>query len=165
MRTLNLITPTALLALWGLTSIVAFYFCILPIEVSFHEGQYHLSTYDSFYHARLILDTIQQFPQILEFDDKLHPPEGGAWISLAWGYDHFIAFLTIAITHLVPTLDMHKVLAFIPPFWSSVNCFLVIVLCRTLGLNLAMTSIAALAFAVSPITQKIHLIGNIDSTV
>ncbi|MCP4875427.1 MAG: hypothetical protein GY896_08130 [Gammaproteobacteria bacterium] len=145
-----------------LASAVSFYFSLSPLEVSLFNGEYHLSNYDAFYHARLIQDTIDQFPKILEFDPSLHPLDGGAWISVAWGYEYLMALICLVLQAFNPELKTSTILAHIAPCWSLINCLLIVGICRALGLNLIMTGIGALGFALSPLTQDTHLIGNID---
>lgn len=151
-----------LIAIGILAGAVAVYFSISPLEVSLFNGEYHPSSYDAFYHARLIQDTIDQLPGIMEFDSRLHPLDGGAWISVAWGYEYFMALICWLLQSAFPDLKTTTILAHIPPGWSVLNCFLIIGICRSLGLNMIMTGVGALGFALSPLTQDTHLIGNID---
>jgi hypothetical protein len=151
-----------LIAIGGLASALSFYFSIFPLEVSLFNGEYHPSNYDAFYHARLIQETIDQLPGLMEFDSRLHPRDGGAWISVAWGYEYLMALICGLIQSVFPDLETTTILAHIAPCWSVLNCLLIIGICRALGLNLPMTTVAALGFALSPLTQDTHLIGNID---
>jgi len=151
-----------LIAIGVLASALSLYFSISPLEVSLFNGVYYPSNYDAFYHARLIQDTIDQLPGLMEFDSRLHPRDGGAWISIAWGYEYLMALISQSLRFVFPDLEVITILAHIPPFWSVLNCLLIVGICRALGLNLPMTAVAAFGFALSPLTQDTHLVGNID---
>ena len=162
MKLTEQVNTAVLTGIWVLASAVSFYFSIAPLEVSLFNGEYHPSNYDAFYHARLIQDAIEKLPGLIEFDSRLHPLDGGAWISVAWGYEYFMALICWLLQSVFPDLETTTILAYIAPCWSILNCLLIIGICRALGLNLAMTAVGALGFALSPLTQDTHLIGNID---
>ena len=151
-----------LVAIWLVCGAISVYCALLPREASLLDGIYHFSTYDSFYHARLILETLIGFPAIVEFDRYLHPLEGGSWISVAWGYDYLVAIITQAVLLVLPQLPVNTLLTHIAPLWSALNCLLVIGICSRLGLERVAIAIAATVFALSPAMQDTHLVGNID---
>lgn len=150
------------LILWAVASLVAVYYALLPQQASLLDGVYHFSSYDSFYHARIIGDTLIAFPDIVEFDARLHPLEKGAWISVAWGFDYLMALIVILLRAIFSDLPVSSILAHIAALWAALNCLLLIAICRSLGLGIFASSLAVAAFALSPITQQTHLVGNID---
>jgi hypothetical protein len=116
---------------------------------------------DSFYHARRILDTVADPASFYEFDPKIHAPEGSLLVW-PWGYDYAMAWLVKAAQALgVPGSPM-AILAWIPVLGVFAPIGLMMLICRRIGLSEGPTILAALAVALSPLTQWLNGVGIID---
>lgn len=116
---------------------------------------------DSFYHARRIIDAAGDEPGFYQFDQKIHAPEG-SWLTWPWAYDYLAAKLLRTAQLFSPTVPAMQLLALLPLLILFINTALFLWLTRALRLSFDMTVIAALAFALSPLTQGLHGIGIID---
>lgn len=146
---------------WLLTSAVAVTLALLVTSASYVDGEYIPAGIDSFYHARRILDTAIGERGFYQFDSMIHVPEG-SWINWPWGYDYMMAsFLSFALW-LRPSLDPMSFLAHIPVVWVCLNMGLLTLVARRLSLSPSLTAVAMLGYAMFPLTQTMHGVGNID---
>ena len=116
---------------------------------------------DSFYHARRILDTVADPASFYEFDPKIHAPEGSLLVW-PWGYDYAMAWLVRATKWIGVPGPPIAILIWIPVVAVLVSIGLVMWLARELCLSLWSSAIAGLCVALSPLTQQLHGVGNID---
>ncbi len=156
--------PASWLTLAGIflaATLLAMFLASLTQDSAFVEGQYIPVTNDSFYHARRILDTLENDSGFYEYDERLHVPEG-AWIPWPWAYDYLVAKATTVALWLKPALDPMAFIAYLPVAWIAVNALLFLAALSELGLSSSMRALAMLAFALSPLTQLLHAVGMID---
>lgn len=126
------------------------------------DGGWIPVSYDSFYHARRILDAAADPGAFREFDPTIHAPEGSA-ITWPWAYDWTVAMLLRGVLALAPMqLDPMALLAWLPVVLLGVNLALLLLACRALGLGPGAGAFAAIAYAASPLALFMHAPGNID---
>lgn len=146
---------------WLLTSAVAVTLAMLVKSASFVDGEYIPAGIDSFYHARRILDTAIGERGFYQFDNMIHVPEG-SWINWPWGYDYLMASLLSFALWLRPSLDPMAFLAHVPVVWVCLNMGLLALVARRMSLSPSLTAVAMLGYAMFPLTQTMHGVGNID---
>lgn len=150
-----------LIALWLLASLVAVIPSLALLPGTLVGGEYIPSGNDAMYHARRILDTAVGERGFYQFDDMIHAPEG-SWITWPWAYDYLMAQALRLGLWIRPDMQPMKFLAYVPVFWLLVNTGLMALLMRSVKLPLSLTAVVLLGFAISPLTQALHGVGNID---
>lgn len=146
---------------WLLTSAVAVTLALLVTSASYVDGEYIPVSVDSFYHARRILDAAIGERGFYQFDNMIHVPEG-SWINWPWGYDYLMAAGLSFALWLRPSLEPMAFLAHVPVAWLCVNIGLLTLIGRKIGLSPSLTAVALFGFAMMPLTQTMHGVGNID---
>jgi len=146
---------------WLLTSAVAVTLALLVTSASYVDGEYIPAGVDSFYHARRILDAAIGERGFYQFDNMIHVPEG-SWINWPWGYDYLMACALSFALWLRPTMEPMAFLAYVPVTWLCVNMGLLALVAREIKLSASMTAVALFGFALMPLTQTMHGVGNID---
>jgi hypothetical protein len=117
------------------------------------------SGHDGVYHARRILDALDAPWRVMQFDPRIHAPEG-SWVPWPWGFDALLAALARLLQLAgVPALTG---LVFLPPAFAVLNAALVVAVARALRLPPPAQWLAGLCFALSPLTQMLHGLGQID---
>lgn len=139
---------------------LGFIVCLYPLSAAVVGGTFIPADADSFYHARRILDALDHPWRVAQFDTRIHAPEG-SWAPVPWAYDTLMALLASAARALGAT-DLIRVLAFVAPLGAVLNVLLVHGIARQLGLGQAARLLAALGFALSPLTQSLHRVGMLD---
>jgi len=152
----------ATLVIAVIASVATYFFATYSVEASLINGRYHPWGYDSFYVAAIVRDIVDNYPMLMQFDDRLHPLDGSAAISFTWAYTLLMATLVVLAQFFVSSLPTATILAFIPPLWGMINCLLFIAICRKLGLGILATALGAAGFALAPYIRDMHMIGNID---
>jgi hypothetical protein len=127
---------------------------------SYYGGHYEPVGNDSFYHARRILDTAGE-RGFYEFDERIHVPEGSL-IAWPWAYDYLLGQSVRVLRAIAPDTNPMDVLAFLPVAWLLVNVGLFVALTAAVGLPAGLRLIAALGYALFPMTQLLHGTGIID---
>jgi len=149
-----------LVVLWLTAGGFAFIFCLYHLSATLVGGVFLPADHDSFYHARRILDALDDPPQMYQFDARIHAPEG-SWVTWPWAYDMAMAFATRALTWLTGFPPIN-VLVFLAPAWVFVNAALFLGIASRLGLSFRMRVLAMLFFTVLPSTQSLHRVGMLD---
>lgn len=116
---------------------------------------------DSFYHARRILDTAAEPGSFYEFDPKIHAPEGSL-LTWPWAYDYSLGLLLHLAMKLGIVADPIALLIWIPVACAFVSIGLVLLISRRLSLSTPSMIFAGLCVALSPLTQFLHGVGQID---
>lgn len=150
-----------LVLIWLACGTLAYMLALVWLPAAVLDGHYIPMGYDSFYHARRILDTIANAGAIYQFDPRIHAPEG-SWLAWPWGYDWGMAQITRVVLFFTGPRDPMSILDFIPPTWVFVNVALILAVASTLDLSLPLRTLAGLCFAVSPLTQGLHGVGMLD---
>ena len=142
-------------------SLVALYATLKWMAVV-HVGDVYLPvSHDSFYHARRILDAVADPSAYYQFDASIHVPEG-SWLTWPWAYDWLMAQLTRLGQWLSGVRDPMAVLVVIPPLASIINVALLAGISRRIGLAPPLQLLAVLCYALLPLTQGLHGVGNLD---
>jgi hypothetical protein len=116
---------------------------------------------DSFYHARRILDTVADPAAFYQFDPRIHAPEGSL-LTWPWGYDYVMAWLVNAVLAVGADGPPIRVLIWIPVAAVFASVGLMLLIARRLCLSPGLAALAGLAVALSPLTQALHGVGQID---
>lgn len=150
-----------LVGLWLVFGSLAFLFCLYHLSATLAGGSFLPPDQDSLYHARRIIDSLADPLRMVQFDARIHAPEG-SWITWPWAYDMLMAWLARALMALTGASDPMTVLAFVAPAWVFVNAALFLGVASRLRLSLPMLALAMLFFTVLPLTQKLHRVGMLD---
>src|SRR5262249_20249595 len=65
------------------------------LSAAYVDGHYVPDNEDAFYHARRIIDAVMNHAAVVQFDPKIHAPEG-SWLTWPWGFDTLMATITSA---------------------------------------------------------------------
>ena len=149
------------IGLWLAAGSLAFLLCLYHLSTTLIDGAFLPADHDSMYHARRILDALGDPLRMVQFDPRLHAPEG-AWVTWPWAYDTLMAFAAKGLMALTGAADPMTVLAFIAPAWVFANAALLLGIASRLRLSFAMQCFALLFFATSPMTQTLHRVGMLD---
>lgn len=147
--------------LWLLIGLIAAGACSLTWPAAHLGDEYVPYSNDSFYHARRILDTVANPASFYQFDSKIHAPEGSL-ITWPWAYDYAMAWLVRGGLALGVSDSPIAILIWLPVLATFVSMGALLLLGRRLGLNGPFLVIAGLAAALSPLTQYLHSVGEID---
>jgi hypothetical protein len=147
--------------LWLVISLIAAGVCSLTWPAARFADEYVPYSNDSFYHARRILDTVADPASFYQFDSKIHAPEGSL-LTWPWGYDYAMAWLVRAGLALGVADSPIGILIWLPVLAVFVSMGLMLLLARRLGLAGPFVVIAGVAAALSPLTQYLHSVGQID---
>ena len=147
--------------LWILVSAVMIVACLSSTSAAYVDGHYVPDNEDAFYHARRILDSVLTSAPVMQFDPKIHVPEG-SWITWPWGFDTLMTQLTSAFGPFAGADHANRVLMNIPPVASAIAVLLVLVLARQVKLPTLHTIVFALAFALLPAAFRVFSVGNVD---
>ncbi|MGI9291668.1 MAG: hypothetical protein ACR2QG_10385 [Gammaproteobacteria bacterium] len=152
---------TALVLIWFVSSMLA---AILGLEfthATYHEGEWHPVSNDSFYHARRILDAVDSERGFYQFDEMIHAPEG-SWLTWPWAYDWGMAQFVKAWQFFSPNTDSMEIITHVAIYWIFVNTALLLAITVVLNLPLSISTMVLLGFAFLPTTQNLHGVGLID---
>ena len=147
--------------LWLLIGALAAAVCSLKWPGAHFVDEYLPYGIDSFYHARRILDTVGDPAAFYEFDRNIHAPEGSL-LTWPWGYDYAMAWLVKAGLALGISESPMGILIWLPVAAVFITIGLIMLLARRLGLSNGLAAVAGLAAALSPLTQLLHGVGQID---
>jgi hypothetical protein len=158
---MNRIERAKFAGLWLLIGLIAAGVCALRWPAAHFSDEYLPFGNDSFYHARRILDTVADPASFYEVDTKIHAPEGSL-LTWPWGYDYAMAWLVRAGLALGVADSPSGILIWLPVLAVFVSMGLMLLLARRLGVTGPFIVIAGLAAALSPLTQYLHTVGQID---
>jgi hypothetical protein len=147
--------------LWLVIGLIAAGVCALTWPAARFADEYVPYSNDSFYHARRILDTVADPASFYQFDSKIHAPEGSL-LNWPWGYDYAMAWLVRAGLALGVADSPLGILIWLPVAAVFASMGLMLLLARRLGLAGPFLVIAGLAAALSPLTQYLHSVAQID---
>ena len=146
---------------WLAGGTLAYLVMVGPLPSVLVGGEFIPMGPDAFYHARRILDAVQDPAGFYQFDPLIHVPEGG-WLTWPWAYDLGIAHLVRAVVAVNGDWQPEKVLALVPSAAVYINALLLLGIARAIGLSLSFRAVAILCFALSPLTLALHMVGRID---
>jgi hypothetical protein len=131
------------------------------IQAAYVDGHFIPSNPDAFYHARRILDAVMQDTSVIQFDPRIHAPEG-SWLTWPWGFDQLLAKITRAFGPYPNEYAASKVLMNIPVAAAPIAVGLLLVLTRQLRFSGLQSAIAVVAFALLPAMFTLFAVGNVD---
>ena len=146
---------------WLLVGLIAAGVCSLYWPSAHFSDEYLPFGNDAFYHGRRILDTVAEPSSFYEFDKKIHAPEGSL-LTWPWGYDYAMAWLVKAGLALGLADTPMAILVWLPVVAVFLSIGFMMLAARRLGLSPGLVVIAGLAAALSPLTQYLHGVGQID---
>lgn len=118
-------------------------------------------SHDSFYHARRILDAVEDPWNYYQFDPRIHAPEGN-WLTWPWAYDWMMAWFARLGMKITAINNPIEILVYLPPVMSIINVALVEAIGRRLGLSISLRIVAVLCFVLMPLTQALYGVGILD---
>lgn len=137
-------------------------FCALSVRMSgYVDGEYIPQNADAFYHARRILDAVMSGQPVIQFDPRMHVPEG-SWITWPWGYDQALASIVSMFGPYATEQDAARVLFHLPLTLIPVAVALLVWLTWQLRLPLGMSVLAVLSFAAIPKMFTNYALGQVD---
>ncbi len=146
---------------WLLIGLIAAGMCSLKWPSVRYGDEYLPFGIDAFYHARRILDTVADPAAFYEIDYKMHAPEGSL-LTWPWGYDYAMAWTIKAISALGVSAPPLAIAIWLPVAAVFLTVGLMMLLARRLGLSNGLVVVAGLATALSPLTQLLHGVGQLD---
>ena len=149
------------IVLWLGATAIAVFFALLVIDTTYFEGEYIPLGNDSFYHARRMLDTAVNDRGFYQFDERLHVPDG-SWIPWPWAYDFLMGQAARLALWVRPATDPLGFLSYVAVAWLTVNAALFLAAAGQAGLSLPHRAVAMLAFALAPLVQMLHSVGQLD---
>ena len=147
--------------LWIFGSALMVLMALSVVSASYVNGHYLPSNPDAFYHARRILDAVMTHQPVIQFDPRIHAPEG-SWLTWPWGYDSLLAWITGWFGPFPDEVAAGRVLMHVPVAMIPVAVALVLVLARQLRLSTVNTALLVFAFAVLPLAFMLFAVGNVD---
>ncbi len=147
--------------LWLFASTVAFTLAMHGLSGALIDGVYIPADHDSFYHARRILAALAAPWQLVQFDPRIHAPEG-SWVTWPWAYDTLMAALARSALLFMPAQQPLAVLDTIAPLAVTLSTALVLGCARQLGLRFALQVAAVMSFALAALTRDLHRVGMLD---
>jgi hypothetical protein len=147
--------------LWIAGSAVMVAGALAMLSASLADHQYLPSQADAFYHARRVLDSVFSGDPVIQFDDRIHVPEG-SWLAWPWGFDTVLARITSLLGPFANRDDANRVLMNIPPAAAPIAVALVVNIARQLKLHLPFAVLFVLGFAALPAAHGMFGPGNID---
>jgi len=150
-----------LLSIWIFSSLLAAVFAFEFTQATYLDGKWYPVGNDSFYHARRILDAINPEIGLYQFDPNIHMPEG-SWLTWPWAYDWLMAQVVLIWQYFDPTKDSMMIITHMAVYWLFVNSGLLVLVGVVLNLRAGLIAIMMLGYAMLPLTQGLHGVGQID---
>jgi hypothetical protein len=147
--------------LWLAASLLAMFAAMAMISGAYSNGEYVPANADAFYHARRILDSLFSGAPVIQFDDRIHVPEG-SWPVWPWGFDTLLTSITRLFGPYASEAEANRVLMNIPPAALPIAVGLAVVIARQLALPFFMTLLFVVGFAALPQIYLQFSVGNID---
>lgn len=147
--------------LWILGSALIVLMSLSLVSGSYVDGHYLPSNADAFYHARRILDAVMTHQPVIQFDPRIHAPEG-SWLTWPWGFDSLLAWITSAFGPYQDEFAAARVLMHVPVAAGPIGVLLVLVLARQLRLSGTHSAVLVIAFALLPLAFMLFAVGNVD---
>lgn len=150
----------------GFLLVVAATLVALVAQLETLSGSYTPDGYvpwgnDAFYHARRILDAVEDPDAFYQFDTRIHAPEGSL-ILWPWGYDYLMAALVRGGLAIGMHQDPMTILAYVPVAAVAFAMLLLFSISRSLNLSAIPTLLMMLCFALLPLTGSLHGVGRVD---
>lgn len=147
--------------IWIVGAFVLVLFALMPLSAAYLNGEYIPANADAFYHARRALDVAMTGQPVLQFDPRIHVPEG-SWITWPWAYDSALGWITRAFGPFANEAAANRVLLRIPVFLAPVLILIAIGIAGQLRFSTTLTVLLVLGLAALPVVHLSFNVGNID---
>lgn len=147
--------------LWLAGSVLGMFAAMAMISLAYADGEFQPANPDAFYHARRILDSVFSGAPVIQFDDRIHAPEG-SWLVWPWGFDTLLAWITRLFGPYSSEAEANRVLMNIPPAAIPIAMGLVVNIARQLALPFLLAALLVLSFAALPLVYLQFAVGNVD---
>jgi len=147
--------------LWLAGSTLAVLAALTLLTAGHADGEFLPSNADAFYHARRILDSLFSGAPVIQFDDRIHVPEG-SWLTWPWGYDTLLTSITRLFGPYASEAEANRVLMNIPPAAVPIAVGLVVIIARQLALPFFLSLLFVMGFSALPLVYMQFAVGNID---
>lgn len=147
--------------LWIVGALIMVIMALMPLQGAHLNGEYLPAHADAFYHARRILDVVMTGQPVLQFDSKIHVPEG-SWIAWPWAFDSTMAWITSWFGPFANEAEANRVLMHIPVAIGAVFVGIVLLVAVQLELSSTLRALLVLGVAALPVVNWSFSVGNID---
>jgi hypothetical protein len=147
--------------LWIAGSMVMLAGALAMLGASRVDHLYLPSNADAFYHARRILDSVFSGHSVIQFDDRIHAPEG-SWLAWPWGFDTLMARITSLFGPFATRDEANRVLMNIPLAAGPIAVALAVNIARQLKLQFLLATLFVLGFSALPVVHALFAPGNTD---
>jgi hypothetical protein len=147
--------------LWLAGSTLAVVAALTLLSAGYANGEFLPSNADAFYHARRILDSLFTGTPVIQFDDRIHVPEG-SWLTWPWGFDTLLTQITKLFGPYASEAQANRVLMNIPPAALPLAVGLVVIITRQLALPFFLTLLVVMGFSALPLIYMQFAVGNVD---
>ena len=147
--------------LWAAGSTLIVIAALTMLTAGHADGHFLPSNPDAFYHARRILDSLFSGNPVIQFDDRIHVPEG-SWLTWPWGFDTLMTSITRLFGPYANEADANRVLMNIPPAAAPIAVGLLVIITRQLALPFLLALLLVMAFSALPLVYMLFAVGNID---
>ena len=147
--------------LWIVGALIMVIMALMPLQAAHLNGEYLPAHADAFYHARRILDVVMTGQPVMQFDSKIHVPEG-SWITWPWAYDATMAWITSWFGPYASEAEANRVLMHIPVALGAVFVGIVLLVAVQLELSFVLRALLVLGMAALPMVNRAFSVGNID---
>ena len=147
--------------LWIVGALIMVIMALMPLQGALLNGEYLPAHADAFYHARRILDVVMTGQPVMQFDSKIHVPEG-SWITWPWAYDAGMAWITSWFGPFASEAEANRVLMHIPVVVGAVFEGIVLLVALQLPLSFALRALLVIGMAALPVVNWSFAVGNID---
>ena len=147
--------------LWLAGSTLAVFAALTMLTGGYSDGEFLPSNADAFYHARRILDSLFSGSPVIQFDHRIHVPEG-SWLVWPWGFDTLLTSITRLFGPYASEAQANRVLMNIPPAAIPIAVGLVVIIARQLALPFFLALLFVMGFSALPLVYMQFAVGNID---
>jgi len=147
--------------LWLGGSVLAMFAALTMLSGGYSNGEFLPANADAFYHARRVLDSLFSGSPVIQFDPRIHVPEG-SWLTWPWGFDTLLASITRLFGPYANEAQANRVLMNIPPVATPVAVGLVVIIARQLALPFFLTLLFVVGFSALPLVYMQFAVGNLD---
>jgi hypothetical protein len=147
--------------LWIIGCTLIVIFAMMQLQQSYADGVYGPAHADAFYHARRILDSVMTGQPVIQFDKKIHVPEG-SWITWPWAFDSALANITRFFGPFADENAANRVLMRLPIFIGLLYITVTLLLSRVLRLSFLNSCLLVIGAAMLPVLHTSFAIGDLD---
>jgi asparagine N-glycosylation enzyme membrane subunit Stt3 len=147
--------------LWIVGALILVIMALMPLQGAYLNGEYLPAHPDAFYHARRILDVVMTGQPIMQFDSKIHVPEG-SWITWPWAFDSAMAWITSWFGPFANEAQANRVLMHVPVAMGAVFVGIVLLVAVQLELSFTLRALLVIGMSALPVVNWSFAVGNID---